>query len=48
MTEIIYLGYLIGQEEVKVRMENIISILDWTSPKNLTELRGLIGLCTYY
>ena len=40
MTKILYLCYVIGQEGVKVHMENILSILDWQSPKNLTDLRG--------
>ena len=31
-----------------MHMKNILSLLDWPSPKNLIELRGLIGLCTYY
>ena len=48
MAEILYLVYAIGQEGVKVHMENILSILDWPSPKTLTELRGFIGLCAYY
>ena len=29
-------------------MEKIKSIIEWPRPKNLTELRGLIGICTYY
>ena len=29
-------------------MENIKAILEWPSPENITELRGFIGICTYY
>ena len=29
-------------------MEKIRAILEWPSPKNITELRGFIGICTYY
>ena len=29
-------------------MENIRAILEWPSPKNITKLRGFIGICTYY
>ena len=47
VTKILYLSYVTGQG-VKVHTENILSILDWTSPKNLTKLRGFIRLCTYY
>ena len=31
-----------------MHMENIRAILEWPSPKNITELRGFIGICTYY
>ena len=33
---------------MKVKMENIKDILEWPSPKNITELRGFIRICTYY
>ena len=29
-------------------MEKIRAILEWPRPKSLTELRGFIGICTYY
>ena len=29
-------------------MEKIRAILECPSPKNITELRGFIGICTYY
>ena len=32
----------------KVDLEKIKAILEWASPRNLTELRGFIGLCNYY
>ena len=25
-----------------------VTIFDWPSPKNIIELRGFIGICTYY
>ena len=48
MTELLYLGHVIGKDGVKVHMEKIQGILDWPSPKNATGLRGIIGICTYY
>ena len=48
MKELLYLGHIIGKDGVKVHMENIRAILEWPSPKNITELRGFIGICTYY
>ena len=48
LTELLYLGHIIGQDGVKVDMEKIRAIIEWSHPKNLTELRGFIGICTYY
>ena len=48
MKVILYLGHIIGQYGVKVHMEKIRAILEWPSPKNITKLRGFIGICTYY
>ena len=48
LTELLYLGHIIGQDGVKVDMEKIIAILEWPHPKSLTELRGFIGICNYY
>ena len=39
LIEIFYLGYIIGQDGVKVDMEKIRAIIEWPRPKNLTELR---------
>ena len=48
MIELLYIGHVIYQEGVKVDPEKIKAILEWASPRNLTELRGFIGLCNYY
>ena len=48
MTELLYLGHVISQEWVKVHQEKIQAILDWSSQRNLTELKGFIVLCNYY
>ena len=48
LIEILYLGNTIGQDGVKVDMEKIRDIIEWPCPKNLTELRGFIGICTNY
>ena len=48
LTEILYLGHIISQYGVKVYMEKIRAIIEWPRPKNPTELRGFIGICTYY
>ena len=47
MIELLYLSHVIYQEGVKVHQEMIEAILGLPSPRNLTELRGFIGLCNY-
>ena len=48
LQELLYIGKIIGKDGVKVHMENIRAILEWPSQKTITELRGFIGICTYY
>jgi hypothetical protein len=48
LREILYLGHVISAEGVKVHEEKIQAIRDWPSPRNITELRGFLGLCAYY
>jgi hypothetical protein len=48
MTEVLYLGHIIGVKGVQVHQENIQAILDWPTPRTLTELKGFLGICCYY
>jgi hypothetical protein len=48
MRELLYLGHIISEQGVQVHQEKIRTILDWPTPKNLTELRGFFELCNYY
>ena len=48
MTEMLYLGHIIGVDGVRVHEDNIRAIRDWSEPRNVTKLRGFIGICTYY
>ena len=48
LEEIPYLGHKINAEGVSVDEEKIQVIKEWPRPKNLTQLRGFIGLCSYY
>ena len=34
--------------ETRLRRSIIRAILEWPSPKNIIELRGFNGICTYY
>jgi hypothetical protein len=33
---------------VLVHQEKIQAIIDWPTPKTLTELKGFLGICFYY
>jgi hypothetical protein len=46
MTEVLYLEHIIGVKGVQV--QKIQAILDWPSPKTLTEIKGSLGICNYY
>eukprot|EP00253_Pinus_taeda_P004399 PITA_04399 len=48
LMEMLYLGHIIGVDGVRVHKEKIKAIRDWPKPRNVTELRGFIGICTYY
>ena len=48
LTKILYFGYVIGAEGVKMHQEKIQAILDWPPPRDASELRSLFGLCSYY
>jgi hypothetical protein len=42
------LGHIIGVKGVQVHQEKIQAIVEWTTPKTLTELRGFLGIFSYY
>jgi hypothetical protein len=46
MTELLYLGHIISAQGVQVHQEKIGAILDWSMPKNVTELRSFFGCAT--
>jgi len=48
MSEMLYLGHVIGAHEVHVHQEKIKSISEWPPPRNVTEHKCFLGLCTYY
>jgi hypothetical protein len=48
MKEVLYLGHIIRVKGVQVHQEKIQAIIDWPTPKTLTELKGFWGICYYY
>jgi hypothetical protein len=43
-----YLGHIISEEGITVDPEKIEAIKGWTTPKNVTEVRSVMGLAGYY
>jgi hypothetical protein len=46
--QIHYLGHIISKDGIAVDPEKIEAIREWSSPKNVTEVRSFMGLAGYY
>jgi hypothetical protein len=46
--EVEYLGHIISKKGVKVDPKKIKEITKWLKPKNISKLRGFLGLAGYY
>jgi hypothetical protein len=47
-TELIYLGFFISSNELKMDLEKVKSIKQWMSLKNIFEVRSFHGLASFY
>jgi hypothetical protein len=47
-TELIYLGFLISANELKMDPEKVEVIRNWPSPRNVFEVRSFHGLASFY
>ena len=43
-----YLGHIISEEGISVDPENIEAIVNWPTPRNVTDVRSFMGLVGYY
>jgi hypothetical protein len=46
--ELIYLGFVISSNELKMDPEKVKAIKEWSSPKNIFEVRSFHGLASFY
>ena len=46
--ELIYLGFLISKEELKMDQEKVKAILEWPSPKSIFEVRSFHSFAIFY
>ena len=46
--EIEYLGHIISEEGISVDPERIEAIMNWPTPRNVTDVRSFLGLAGYY
>ena len=47
-TEVLFLGHLITQDGVKPDPSKVSAVQNWPLPKNVTDVRSFLGLCSYY
>jgi len=47
-SEVKYLGHKVSENGIQTDEEKIAAVKTWPRPKDLSELRSFLGLCTYY
>ncbi|KAK8590231.1 hypothetical protein V6N12_024610 [Hibiscus sabdariffa] len=48
LNEVSFLGHVILVEGIKVDLKKIQTILDWRTPRNVSEVKSFLGLAGYY
>lgn len=47
-SQIHYLGHIVPKEGISIEPEKIKAIMEWKTPKNMSEIRSFMGLVGYY
>jgi len=45
--EVEFLGYIIGQEGIKMSQEKVEAVLSWQRPNSLTEVQSFLGFANF-
>jgi hypothetical protein len=48
LKEVLFLGHVISAEGIAVDPSKVQEVLDWKSPKSVTQIRSFLGLAGYY
>ena len=46
--ELVYLGVVVSTKGLKMDPEKVKAILEWNTPRNVTEVRSFHGLASFY
>lgn len=46
--ELVYLGFVVSEEGLKMDLEKIQAILNWPTPRNIFKLRVFHGIVSFY
>ena len=46
--EVTFLGLIVNKDGIKPNPENVSKILEWSIPCNVTEVRQILVMATYY
>ena len=48
LNEVSFLGHIVSKEGIRVDPKKIEVVVEWKSPRNVTEIRSFLGLAGYY
>ena len=48
LNEVSFLGHIVSKEGIRVDPKKIEVVVEWKPPRNVTEVRSLLGLVGYY